>query len=467
MCERENACACLFPPFSLSSSSSSAGQTHRLTARQTHRISAHPLTRPMDGLVRKELQDFVVRANDVIFMKLIRRESDVEDHEKDSFHPDFTHQIFGESENIFGYKDLKVLVYYTSASMKRFVSVSFREKIPAAISKGVEPDDILATIREHIPGPFCTNIDQFTGYLREESSFRPVGDKLNQFTPSKCAGNRVSCKRLCYLLSVSNGPSFCQVFEVYHSDMSVPGFRERHEQMQSWIMWLIDGASYIDIEDERWEFLSMYEKTGDQSSNGSSHLNGSSAHYHFVGYCTVYRYYAYPDKLRPRISQFLILPPFQRLGLGTHLLQSIYDRYRDQDTVVDIAVEDPAENFTKLRDFVDTRNCMSLPQFTSASLAKGWNQEMAVSAQKKLKVNRNQARRVYEILKLRNTDRSDDEAYRAYRLEVKNRLNAPFLKNKLSDIPITDEARVAALQKMYDQAEEEYLETIERLAASN
>lgn len=257
-----------------------------------------------------------------------------------------------------------------------------------------------------------------------------------------------------------------QLFEVYHCDMSVSGFRERHDLMQGWIMWLIDGASYIDVDDERWEFLTMYEKTGDHASNGNGHMNGSSARYHFVGYCTVYRYYAYPDKLRPRISQFLILPPFQRLGLGTHLLQTIYDRYRDQDSVVDIAVEDPAENFTKLRDFVDARNCLSLSEFSPKSLAEGWTNETAISAQKKLKLNRNQARRVYEILKLKNTDRSDCHKYRAFRLEVKNRLNAPFLKSKLTEVPISDEARVAALQKMYEQAEEEYLETIERLAAS-
>lgn len=35
-----------------------------------------------------------------------------------------------------------------------------------------------------------------------------------------------------------------------------------------------------------------------------------------------------------------------------------------------------------------------------------------------------QARRVYEILRLRVTDRSDPEQYRSYRLAVKNRLNA-------------------------------------------
>lgn len=36
-----------------------------------------------------------------------------------------------------------------------------------------------------------------------------------------------------------------------------------------------------------------------------------------------------------------------------------------------------------------------------------------------------QARRVYEILRLKATDRSNQEAYKTYRLMVKNRLNGP------------------------------------------
>jgi hypothetical protein len=37
-----------------------------------------------------------------------------------------------------------------------------------------------------------------------------------------------------------------------------------------------------------------------------------------------------------------------------------------------------------------------------------------------------QARRVYEILRLRVTDVHNSEQYRRYRLDVKNRLNVPY-----------------------------------------
>ena len=40
--------------------------------------------------------------------------------------------------------------------------------------------------------------------------------------------------------------------------------------------------------------------------------------------------------------------------------------------------------------------------------------------------NQKQARRVYEILRLKATDRSNAEEYKAYRLSVKNRMNGPY-----------------------------------------
>lgn len=58
--------------------------------------------------------------------------------------------------------------------------------------------------------------------------------------------------------------------------------------------------------------------------------------YAIAGYATVYQYYAYPKNIRPRISQFLVLPPFQRQGIGANLLRTIYDHYKIMDEVLDI-----------------------------------------------------------------------------------------------------------------------------------
>ncbi|CDQ57792.1 unnamed protein product [Oncorhynchus mykiss] len=80
-----------------------------------------------------------------------------------------------------------------------------------------------------------------------------------------------------------------------------------------------------------------------------------------VGYMTVYNYYVYPDKTRPRVSQMLILPPFQGEGHGAQLLEVVHRFYCNLPKVQDITAEDPSENYVKLRDYVLVKLCQTLP----------------------------------------------------------------------------------------------------------
>lgn len=393
-----------------------------------------------------------MRANDVIFFKLVRNADDLDVTSKaNTFHPEFTHQIFGEHESIFGYRDLRINIYYTSSTLKRMVTMTYSEKSDPAKADGVEADPVLPVIAEKVPGEITNNIDEFSKLLSQEDSFKPIGKKTNQMT-----------------VNAANGEPE-RVYETYQCKIDDPGFAEYHSRMESWLLWFIDAASYIDTDDDRWDFHVLYEKTPALSSNG--HSNGSSgdhARYHFVGYCTTYRYFAYPDQIRPRISQFLILPPFQRQGLGAFMLQSIYNYYLQQPNILDMTVEDPADNFVRLRDFVDCVNCSKLSSYSKESLLQGWSDSMAKEAQEKLRLNKKQARRIYEILKLKTIDRTNVEVYRNFRLEVKRRLNAPFVKmnrKACTDQPeASADLRLEELKNLYNEVEQEYLETIEKLA---
>lgn len=116
-----------------------------------------------------------------------------------------------------------------------------------------------------------------------------------------------------------------------------------------------------------------------------------------------------------------------------------------------LAAEDPSENYVKLRDFVLSKLCQSLPAFAADKLPLGFSDHMAKEAQEKLKINKVQhradsfiisvlkhcitnccfslqkhARRVYEILRMRVTDMSDEDQAKEYRLEVKRRLFGPY-----------------------------------------
>ena len=56
-----------------------------------------------------------------------------------------------------------------------------------------------------------------------------------------------------------------------------------------------------------------------------------------VGFCTLYTFWAYPDRSRLRVSQVLTLPLYQRQGVAQGLLQAAYD-LADLRGVLDVTV---------------------------------------------------------------------------------------------------------------------------------
>ena len=71
-----------------------------------------------------------------------------------SFKPEFTHQIFGDDEEIVGYKGLTVDIYFSQADFQACVEIAFEDKAYGAT-------DILSTLQEHFPGGLTTDKQQF------------------------------------------------------------------------------------------------------------------------------------------------------------------------------------------------------------------------------------------------------------------------------------------------------------------
>ncbi|CAL4072238.1 unnamed protein product [Meganyctiphanes norvegica] len=404
------------------------------------------------GIAKGDLDKYICDSNEAVEFKLVRNPEDLE-NDGCTFKPEMTHQVYGDEERIFGYTGLNIKLYYSACRLTPYIGLAYKDKINPAKCDGVEADQVLKPLSEYYPPGYFTNIDDFSAALIKDASFRPFGELQNQHKVYLGGSERT--------------------FEVYSHDISPPGFREFHERMQTFILFFIDAASYIDTDDEKWRFFVMYEKYN---------VNGSPR-YAAVGFTTVYEYYAYPNNIRPRISQMLVLPPFQQGGLGTQMLQTIYNYYIAHKSVMDITVEDPSENFTRLRDYLDCKSCMKLPSYQAEKLMVGFTEEMAKEAQSKLRINKKQARRVYEILRLHVTKRSDKESYRNYRLHVKNRLNVQFKKEdndmaKLKKILKPEEftatmtmtskdQRLESLEHQYQELEDHYSHILERLAGSD
>jgi len=51
-------------------------------------------------------------------------------------------------------------------------------------------------------------------------------------------------------------------------------------------------------------------------------------------------------------------------------------------------VEDPSEDYQRMRDFVDVRNCCNLDAFSKENLNKGFNKDLIKEVRQRLKLNR-------------------------------------------------------------------------------
>ncbi|XP_051155616.1 histone acetyltransferase type B catalytic subunit [Leptopilina boulardi] len=403
----------------------------------------------MDDTVNAHLKQFVCDSNIVLDLKLIRETKDIEDDEI-SFEPEMSHQVFGDSETIFGYRDLKVKLYYSAGCLETYLGMDYSEKFRDLNNEDIKADNVLQMMSLVLSSQVHYNMDSFIKSLDKEDSFVPPGKLIHAFS--------------------IQGEKNVRHFEVYKATMSDKGFKEYQTRLQTFLLWYIDAANFVDADDDQWDYFNMFERYLSPSG---------SVRYASVGFSTVYQYYAYPNHTRPRIAQILVLPPFQSNGLGAELLKAIYIHYIGRNEVKDITVEGPSPTFQRLRDYVDAQNCSTLPSFQKDCLLQGFNKMMATEARDRFKINKRQARRIYEILRLRETNTSDESEYRCYRLDVKRRLNIPLKREqhglkKESSVKLTDANRILSepeycmeiLEKEYRLLEEEYDKVIKRMENS-
>lgn len=88
------------------------------------------------------------------------------------------------SESIFGYRDLRVKLYYSAGCLETYLSMSYQEKINKVLYEGVEADEVLPNIAEKLAPQIHTNIDAFIESLKKDDIFKPHGELLHSFSIS-------------------------------------------------------------------------------------------------------------------------------------------------------------------------------------------------------------------------------------------------------------------------------------------
>ncbi|GAA5814636.1 hypothetical protein MFLAVUS_008135 [Mucor flavus] len=347
-----------------------------------------------------------------------------------TFSPEFTYPIFGDHETAFGYKDLLIKLDYTSGALRPYLNVSYSQKYtPAATSSSstvdpITPDNVFDTLAEYLPKGYLTSRPSFIDAVKTDAAtFKPSGEKITEYTQEQNDGT-------------------VQVFEIYKNSFASAKFREYHSRMQIFVLLFIEGSSYIEDDDDKWEIYTTFKREQDT--------------YHFVGYCTTYPFYCWPENTRMRISQFLVLPPFKKQGHGSKLYQTIYQIFRSRQDVCEITVEDPNEEFSDMRDKNDIRYLLEHGALKGLKAPVPAN--VIAELCKTYKLTNRQTQRCIEMYLLSNINKVNAEEYKAYRLQVKQRLYS-FNFDVLREMEASE--RKEKLQDTYLGVEEDYHRLLE------
>lgn len=103
----------------------------------------------MEDPIAAHLKDLIVNSNECLEFKLVRDIKDLED-DNTTFKPEMSHQVFGDSETIFGYRDLRVKLYYSAGLLETYLGMTYSERITELTYKRVEADEVLSKIAENL-----------------------------------------------------------------------------------------------------------------------------------------------------------------------------------------------------------------------------------------------------------------------------------------------------------------------------
>lgn len=422
--------------------------------------------------------DWTADANEALTLSLVRAEEDKQvlggEETYEEFHPTFTYPIYGEDERIYGYQDLVIDLRFASGSLAQYLSVRYAQKLDASTTV----DNVEGILKEFIPPDYDTDEATFLTRVQEDAvSFKPIGNVVHTYTRSAPSTS-----------GSSSAIRDVVEYEVYHATWNDPGFREYHRRMQIFILLYIEAGSYINEDDDAWQFFVLYERRKRQ--------NGTKT-YHFIGYSSVYKFYCFPEKHRLRLSQFIIVPPYQHQGHGSELYKTIYNYALLAPLISELTVEDPAEAFEDLRDRNDLRMLLANENFmkegfgneavshgggkvrkwktraranpmgASSGTVKGTgkmgppiDKAWSETFRTQLKVAGRQWQRLMEMLTLMHLNPTDIQAARAYRLQVKERL---YRFNFEILAQLEKEERLEKLEETFQSLQEDYLRILEMI----
>lgn len=343
-----------------------------------------------------------------------------------TFAPEFTYPIFGDAETVFGYQGLVVNLAFDLCTFKPFLAVKYSGKLNDKV------EDVAAKMLEFLPASDVVVLDEALwadACDAERAAFQYPGDRVAEYTHDG------------------------SVYYVQQTKLAGSGLT-LHKRLQIMVLLFIEAGLYVDVDDDRWELYLLYRS-----------LEGEESPV-VCGFATAYLYFCYQGaevhdqtpveglRYRKKISQFVVLPPYQQQGHGGRLYDTIVGEWLKDAQCVEITVEDPLEAFDDLRDRRDMRRLRAqgvldgtrgLPE--PGAVDEEWMDEQ----QDALKLETRQWHRLVEMALLAQFP--EPRHARATRLLIKRRL---YDKNRDVLLELDDATRKDKLQTGYERLVEDY-----------
>lgn len=271
--------------------------------------------------------DVGVEANDCIQIFLVGSKDEAEAETGFQIDPIDLNHFFDKDGKIYGYQGLKITVWVSSLSFHAYTKIIYE----SSSDRGKGITDLKAALQ-----------DMFAENIVEKKD-----DFLQTFSTEKHYVRSAVSKGEVLLQNASNGNGHShtdttdvQVIRFIMGDMSAGLLYSRLVPL---VLLLVDGSNPIDVTDSNWEMYVIVQKVADPQGD---HFNK------LLGFAAAYRFYHYPDSLRLRLSQILVLPPYQQKGYGRCLLE-LLNNVAISEGVYDLTVEEPVDSLQRVRYYID------------------------------------------------------------------------------------------------------------------
>ncbi|XXG48205.1 hypothetical protein AAC387_Pa02g2717 [Persea americana] len=366
--------------------------------------------------------DVGIEANECIKVFLVSRPEEMDAAGSFSIDPVDLNHFFGEDGKIYGYKDLKIHIWFNIISFRAYADITYQ----STFNGSKDTTNLKPVLRNIFGESLVEQKDEFLQSFSTESHYIRNVVSNGEVVKALKGHDNASDHHL---------EEKASTIQVIRMDLRSMPVGELYSRLVPLVLVIIDGGTAIDITDPRWEIYFLVERKSDESGENNVKL---------LGFTTIYRFYHYPDSSRLRISQILVLPPYHGKGHGRLLLETLNSIAVSEDAY-DVTVEEPSDYLQYVRACIDTLRLLSFEpvkpaiakvasQLKHGNLSKKTCEfhsdppaSLVEDVRKMLKINKKQLLQCWEVLIYLNLNPEDPQCMENYKTCISDRVKVDIL----------------------------------------